>query len=366
MGFNTALIGLAMAKLGNMSSAAARTSHDAPARLSTNTSAPVARISHDAAARLPGEANSRISHDAAAIDGVVVPLSRDGAAPDFNDANARISHDVAATAAVDAVARISHDAAAMKPDEVTSRISHDAAMTASGAAVVAAPDVAAASAAAQSVLAVSPLRQFLAWAKSGMSRFIRNPSVRRWLVLAKTLGITGVLVGGIQQVTATHAPQWADPVAEHLFLRQNMAAFTREPDDHAPGQGKINATTQFKYEFRISNLDGVGVVRGRFRGLSDKGAPDPRWWYLTGRSDGKRAMLTYRNEKGDVMGELSLLRSKDGSIWAGHLVGIDRSISDTDLVQSPIIVAQSDYDLNRLKADDFLNESPVLVKGYTH
>ena len=350
MGFNTALIGLAMAKLGNKSSAAARISHDAPSRLSTNTAAPVARI----------------SHDAAAIDGVVVPLSRDGAAPDFNDASARISHDVAATAAVDAddtVLRISHDAAAIKPDDVTSRISHDAAVTASDAAAVTTPD---ASAAAQAAPAASPLRQFLAWAKSGASQIIRNPSVRRWLVLAKTLGITGVMVGGIQQVTATHAPQWTDPVAEHLFLRQDMAAFTREPDDQAPGQGKINATTQFKYEFRISNLESAGVVRGRFHGFSDDGKLDPRWWYLTGRSDGKRAMLTYRNEKGDVMGELSLLRSKDGSVWAGHLVGIDRSISDTDLVQSPIIVAQSDYDLSRLKADDFLKESPVLVKGYTH
>ena len=68
----------------------------------------------------------------------------------------------------------------------------------------------------------------------------------------------------------------------------------------------------------------------------------------------------------NVPDELSLQRSKDGSVWAGHLVGIDRSISDTDLVQSPIIVVQSDYDLTRLKTDDFLNESPVLVKGYTH
>src|SRR5216684_1146672 len=50
MGFNAALKGLAMAKLRNKSSAAARISHDAPARLSANTPAPVARISHDAAA----------------------------------------------------------------------------------------------------------------------------------------------------------------------------------------------------------------------------------------------------------------------------------------------------------------------------
>ena len=365
MGFNTALIGLAMAKLGK-SSAAARISHDAPASLSTNTTAPVARISHDAAARASGDANARISHDAAAMDGVVVPLSRDGAAPDPDDANARISHDVAVTATADAAARISHDDAAIKPEEVTARISHDAAVTASDTAPVTIPDAAAASAGAQAAPTVSPLRRFVAWAKSSASQIIRNPSVRRWLVLAKTLGITGVLVGGIQQVTATHAPQWADPAAEYLYLRHDMAAFTREPNDQAPGQGKINATTKFKYEFRISNLDSAGVVRGRFHGFSEDGKSDPRWWYLTGRSDGKRAMLTYRNEKGDVLGELNLLRSKDGSVWAGHLVGIDRSISDTDLVQSPIIVVQSDYDLNRLKADDFLNESPVLVKGYTH
>jgi hypothetical protein len=361
MGFNTALIGLAMAKLGK-SSAAARISQDAPASLSTNTTAPVARISHDAAALAPGDATARISHDAAAMDGVVVPLSRDGAAPNPDDANARISHDVAVTATADATARISHDAAAIKPDEVTARISHDAAVTASDAAPVDVPSVVA----AQEAPTVSPLRQLLGLVKSSASQIIRNPSVRRWLVLAKTLGITGVLVGGIQQVTATHAPQWADPAAEYLYLRHDMAAFTREPADQAPGQGKINATTKFKYEFRISNLESAGVVRGRFHGFSEDGKPDPRWWYLTGRSDGKRAMLTYRNEKGDVLGELNLLRSKDGSVWAGHLVGVDRSISDTDLVQSPIIVAQSDYDLNRLKSDDFLNESPVLVKGYTH
>lgn len=362
MGFNTALIGLAMAKLGNKSSAAARISRDAPASLSTNTTATVARISHDAAARAPGDANARISHDAAATDTVVVPLSRE-AVVDSDHANARISHDVAATASADAAARISHDAAAITPVEVTSRISHDAAVTALDAAPV--TDVAAASA-APAAPAVSPLRQALAWAKSNASQLIRNPSVRRWLVLAKTLGIAGVLAGGIQQVAATHAPQWVDPAAEYLYLRQDMAAFTNEPGEQAPGQGKINTTTKFKYEFRISNLDTAGVVRGRFHGYSEDGKPDPRWWYLTGRSDGKRAMLTYRNEKGVVMGELSLLRSKDGSVWAGHLVGIDRSISDTDLVQSPIIVAQSDYDLNRLKSDDFLNESPVLVKGYTH
>ncbi|WP_092303114.1 hypothetical protein [Bradyrhizobium sp. Ghvi] len=355
-----------MAKLGNKSSTAARISHDAPASLTINATAPAARISHDAAARASVDASARISHDAAAIDGVVVPLSRDAAAPDFDPANARISHDAAANATVDAAARISHDAPAITPDEVTSRISHDTAVTASDSASVTAPDLAAASASTQAAPTVSPFRQVLAWAKSSASRLIRNPSVRRCLVLAKTLGIAGVLAGGIQQVAATHAPQWTDPAAEYLYLRQDMAAFTNEPGEQAPGQGKINTTIKFKYEFRISNLDSAGVVRGRFRGYSEDGKPDPRWWYVTGRSDGKRAMLTYRNEKGDVMGELSLLRSKDGSVWAGHLVGIDRSISDADLVQSPIIVAQSDYDLNRLKSDDFLNESPVLVKGYTH
>ncbi|KRQ16716.1 hypothetical protein [Bradyrhizobium manausense] len=352
-----------MAKLGNKSSTA-RISHDAPAHLSTNTPAPVGRISHDAAARAPGDANARISHDAAAMDAVVVPLPREAAAPQSDDAVARISHDVAAIATDDTAARISHDAAAIASVEVTSRISHDAAVTASNAALV--TDVAAASATVPAAPTISPLKQLLAWAKSSASQFIRNPAVRRWLVLAKTLGIAGVLAGGIQQVAATHAPQWVDPAAEYLYLRQDMAAFTNEPGEQPPGQGKINTTTKFKYEFRVSNLDSAGVVRGRFHGYSEDGKPDPRWWYLTGRSDGKRAMLTYRNEKGVVMGELSLLRSKDGSVWAGHLVGIDRSISDTDLVQSPIIVAQSDYDLNRLKADDFLNESPVLVKGYTH
>ncbi|WP_370157735.1 hypothetical protein [Bradyrhizobium yuanmingense] len=354
-----------MAKLGNKSSTA-RISHDAPASLSPNTTPPVARISNDAAARAPGDASARISHDAAAMDAVVVPLSRDAAAPQSDDGVARISRDTAATATDDTAARISHDAAVIAPVEVTSRISHAAAVTASGDAAVATLEIAEASAAAQAAATVSPLKQLLAWAKSGASQLIRNPSVRRGLVLAKTLGIAGVLAGGIQQVAATHAPQWVDPAAEYLYLRQDMAAFTNEPGEQPPGQGKINTTTKFKYEFRISNLDSAGVVRGRFHGYSEDGKPDPRWWYLTGRSDGKRAMLTYRNEKGVVMGELSLLRSKDGSVWAGHLVGIDRSISDTDLVQSPIIVAQSDYDLNRLKSDDFLNESPVLVKGYTH
>jgi hypothetical protein len=338
--------------MAKQSKTAARISHDAAAeRISAESAITpdvVSRISHDAAAHAPADVDARISHDAAAKSAVVLPLPLESAA----------------AVATDTAARISHDAAATKVEDATARISHDAAVTSSGIAEAPAGAVPATSD-VNATAGESPFRMLCARAKASVSQLIRNPSVRRGLVLAKTLGITGVLLGGIQQVTAAHAPQWADPVAEHLFLRRNMAAFTNEPGDQAPGQGKLSTTSKFKYEFRISDLDGSGVVRGRFRGFSADGQVDPRWWYVSGRSDGKRAMLTYRNEKGDVLGELNLLRSKDGSVWAGHLLGIDRSISDADLVQSPIIVAQSDYDLTRHKSDEFLNESPVLVKGYT-
>jgi hypothetical protein len=334
------IIGTVMARHSRNLSAAARISDDVeavrPSLGNSASSSAVARISHDAVARGSSNATSRISHDApgSASDAVIV----------------RIPHDASVIGADDETARISHDPAAAASRDVSARISHDPA----------------AAARADTLPAASLLERLLGTAKDLANQIIRNPSARRWLVLAKTLGITGVLLGGLQQAAITYTPQFVDPIAEFLYLRHTMAAYTHEPDEHAPGQGKITTVAGFNYEFRISDLDARGTVRGRFRGLSDQGKPDPRWWYVSGRSDGKRAMLTYRNEKGDVLGELSLQRSKDGSVWAGHLIGIDRSISDTDLIQSPIMVAQSDYDLPRLKADDFLDESPVLVKSYAH
>ena len=314
------------------SNTAARVSHDAALEgFSPEPTDVSARISHDAEAVKPDEAKARISHDAVAASADVVVQ--------MDAAKARISHDPAATNAP--VARISHDAAATADIIPVSRISHDAA--ASGAA--------------------SPSR--LAAAADFVSGLIRKPWVRRSLVPAKALGISGLLLAGAQQLTTTYAPQWTDPVAEFLYLRQTLAAVSHEPREQAPGKGKIARTDRFKYEFRLSNLNDPGIVRGRFRGYAKDGKPDPRWWYVSGRSDGKRALLTYRNENGAVLGELGLARSKDGALWAGYLTGIDRSITDTGFVQSPIIVAQSDYDLTRIKSDGFLKKRPVVVDGYT-
>ncbi|WFT97011.1 hypothetical protein QA633_08145 [Bradyrhizobium barranii] len=323
--------------MATSSNAAARISHDAAQNgISPEPLDATARISHDAAAQKPDNAKARISHDAAEASADVVVQ--------MDAAKARISHD-AALAATPPVARISHDAAATADVNVTSRISHDAAASAAQP-----PEP-------------SPSR--LATIADRVNSFIRRPWMRRSLALAKALGISGVVLAGTQQLTTTYAPQWIDPVAEFMHLRQTLSAVTHEPGEQPAGQGKIAATDQFKYEFRLSSLNDAGIVRGRFRGYGKDDKPDPRWWYVSGRSDGKRAMLTYRNENGAVLGELSLARSKDGALWAGYLIGIDRSISDTGFVQSPIIVAQSDYDLTRVKSDAFLKTRPVLISGYT-
>ncbi|MCS3761640.1 hypothetical protein [Bradyrhizobium centrosematis] len=320
--------------MATSSNAAARISHDAAQdSIALEQSDATARISHDAAAQKPGDAKARASHDAEASAEVVVQMDA---------VKARISHD-AALGANPPVARISHDAAASA--DTTLRISHDVA--------------------ASSAQPAAPPPSRIAAVVNLVTGFVRRPWMRRSVALVKALGISSVVLAGAQQLTTTYAPQWADPVAEFLHLRKSFAAVTLEPGEQPPGQGKITATESFKYEFRLSNLNDGGIIRGRFRGYAKDGKADPRWWYVSGRSDGKRAMLTYHNENGVVLGQLSLTLSKDKALWAGYLTGIDRSISDTGFVQSAIIVAQSDYDIARVKSDSFLKTRPFLINGYT-
>lgn len=205
-----------------------------------------------------------------------------------------------------------------------------------------------------------------------IKELVANRRGRRVLLWAKRLGLTGVAVTVIQQAAMATAPQTFDaaynPVAELFGFHRTYAAITNEPSDGAPESGDVNLRTKYAYEMRLSVLDTNGTVVGRFRGDSLVPAEDkdPRWWSIKGDSDGKLAQLRYTNEKGELLGMILLKKSKDSAIWVGYLTGIDRSISNTSLVQSPIIVAQSRWDLARISHDKHLDKKSVLVAMYDH
>ena len=199
---------------------------------------------------------------------------------------------------------------------------------------------------------------------------LRSVSPKTRLFMMR-FGIAGLLASGLTQGATAVAPfamkSLSNPVAEVVGLHQQYAVVTDEPAEAAPGQGELTKRTKFLYDLRVTGLDTVGSVTGRFRGSSweSDGPTDPRWWLVHGNSDGKQARLTYTNEKGEILGHISLKRSKDGSTWAGELAGIDRSISDVNPIISPIIVAQSRYDIERLKNDDHLNRPSTMAIAYS-
>jgi len=249
----------------------------------------------------------------------------------------RISHESAARISHETAARISHDAAA--------RISHD--KTAG---------------AAPAVASAFSLNEFIAKFQAPLPR-----KALRW---AKGIGVSGLVLSGMQQGATAAAPhvmnQLYYPVAEVLGYHTTRAAATNEPAEAAPMQGNLTKREKYHYEFRITKLDTAGSIYGRFRGDGwPPDAPkDPRWWEISGNSDGSRAELNYTNEDGKILGHISLTRSKDGATWDGHLVGIDESIAEKDMVDSPIVIASSSYALTGLRDDPYLNTPSVLRAAY--
>lgn len=197
-----------------------------------------------------------------------------------------------------------------------------------------------------------------------------NSKVRVAFKWAKTIGLTGLLLSGAQQAAVALAPQSFDafynPVAEAVGLHRPYAAISHEPAEAPLKQGDVGKTDNFYYEFKLTDLNSVGSVYGRFHGVAatPDGPVDPRWWTVRGTTNGNVAQLHYVNEKGVPLGNIVLRRSADTATWAGHLTGIDQSISDKDFVQSPIIVTQSRYELPRVAKDSFLATAPRIVAGY--
>jgi hypothetical protein len=193
----------------------------------------------------------------------------------------------------------------------------------------------------------------------------RSRAILKW---GKRLGLTGLLASGLQQAAMATMPRTVDaaynPVAEWTGFHVAYEGVTQEPTEAPANQGNVARRAKYAYEMRLSELDTNGAIFGRFRGdsFTPGGEKDPRWWTVRGHSDGTRTELYYTDEEGKILGHIELTKYAD-SIWAGHLTGLDRSISDKGSVQSPIIVTGS-YFVPRAQNDKFLDEPSVYIPAY--